>query len=97
MFIEIYPPPLGARLGASVPQRVLAFASGDVFVLHSDGIYETVDAHGETFGLDRLSRIVAACDGTAEEIRDAVLRDVEEFRGTEVQQDDVTPVVVRIA
>ncbi|MEA2336710.1 MAG: phosphoserine phosphatase RsbU/P [Thermoanaerobaculia bacterium] len=95
--IELFAPPLGARLGATVPQRVVPFASGDTFVLHSDGIYETTDAFGDEYGIDRLARVVAASDGTAEEIRDAVLRDVEEFRGDEPQQDDVTLVVVRIA
>ncbi|MEA2162717.1 MAG: phosphoserine phosphatase RsbU/P [Thermoanaerobaculia bacterium] len=96
-YVEIFSTPLGARLGAKVPQQVLPFAPGDVFVLHSDGIYETVDSNGATYGLDRLGRIVAECNGSAEEIRDAVLRDVETFRGTEAQQDDVTLVVVRIA
>jgi len=94
--IELFAPPLGARLGASVPQRVVPFATGDIFVLHSDGIYETVNANGEEYSLDRLGRIVAACHGTAEEIRDTVLRDVEEFRGAAAQQDDVTIVVVRV-
>jgi hypothetical protein len=94
--IELFAPPLGARLGATVPQRVVPFASGDTFILHSDGIYETTNASGAEYGLDRLARVVAACDGTAEEIRDAILRDVDEFRGAEPQQDDVTLVVVRI-
>ncbi|MEA2238402.1 MAG: phosphoserine phosphatase RsbU/P [Thermoanaerobaculia bacterium] len=95
-FIELFSTPLGARLGANVPQHVLPFTAGDVFVLHSDGIYETVSEHGETYGLERLARVVAVNDGTAEEIRDAVLRDVEGFRGDEPQLDDVTLVVVRI-
>jgi serine phosphatase RsbU (regulator of sigma subunit) len=94
--IELFAPPLGARLGGTVPQRVVPFANGDTFVLHSDGIYETVNASGDEYGLDRLARIVAACVGTAEEVRDAVLRDVESFRGNEPQQDDVTLVVVRV-
>ncbi len=94
--IELFAPPLGARLGDPVPQRVVPFMKGDTFVLHSDGIYETTNARGEEYSLQRLSGVVAACDGTAEEIRDTVLRDVEEFRGSEPQQDDVTLVVVRI-
>ena len=94
--IELFAPPLGARLGAIVPQRVVPFASGDIFVLHSDGIYETTNAPGDEYGLDRLACVAAACDGTAMEIRNAILRDVEEFRGDEPQQDDVTLVVVRI-
>jgi serine phosphatase RsbU (regulator of sigma subunit) len=94
--IELFAPPLGARLGDTVPQTVVPFTAGDVFVLHSDGIYETTDAAGEEYSLERLGRIVAACDGTAEEIRDTVLRDVEQFRGAGAQEDDVTIVVVRI-
>jgi sigma-B regulation protein RsbU (phosphoserine phosphatase) len=93
--IELFAPPLGARLGDSVPQTVVPFTTGDTFVLHSDGIYETTNAAGEEYGLDRLRRVVSACEGTAEEIRDAVLRDVEQFRGDVAQQDDVTIVVVR--
>jgi serine phosphatase RsbU (regulator of sigma subunit) len=95
-FIEIFSLPLGARLGSSVPQVVVPFASGDVFVMHSDGIYEAVNDKGETYGLDRLRSVVAGCKETAGQIRDAVLRDVESFRGAEPQQDDVTIVVVRI-
>jgi serine phosphatase RsbU (regulator of sigma subunit) len=95
--IELFAPPLGTRLGATIPQSVVPFATGDTFVLHSDGIYETVNASGDEYGLDRLARIVAACDGTAEEVRDAVLRDVEAFRGDAPQEDDVTLVVVRIS
>lgn len=94
--IELFAPPLGARLGANVPQRVVPFETGDVFVLHSDGIYETTNAAGEEYGLERLGRVVAACEGTAAEISDTVLRDVDAFRGGESQQDDVTLVVVRI-
>ena len=94
--IELFAPPLGARLGDTVPQTVVPFTTGDVFVLHSDGIYETTNAAGEEYSLERLGRIVAACDGTAEEIRDTVLRDVDQFRGAGAQEDDVTIVVVRI-
>jgi serine phosphatase RsbU (regulator of sigma subunit) len=94
--IELFAPPLGARLGGNVPQRVVSFTTGDVFVLHSDGIYETTNAAGEEYSLARLGRVAAGWDGTAAEISDAVLRDVETFRGAASQQDDVTLVVVRI-
>jgi len=95
--IELFAPPLGTRLRGTVPQRVVRYERGDMFILHSDGIYETTDASGDEYGIDRLGRLVAACEGTAEQVRDAVLRDVESFRGGEPQQDDVTIVVVRIA
>jgi serine phosphatase RsbU (regulator of sigma subunit) len=96
--IDLFAPPLGVKLPVSIPQRQLAFATGDVFVLHSDGIYETTDASGESYGFERLERVVAERgEGTAEELRDAILRDVDAFRGEREQHDDVTVVVARIS
>jgi sigma-B regulation protein RsbU (phosphoserine phosphatase) len=67
-----------------------------VFLLHTDGIYETTDNEGEQFGLDRLAKVLSAATGNAAEIRDAVLREVDKFRGDAAQEDDVTLVVVKI-
>ena len=94
--IDLYAPPLGVRLPVTIPQRELDLASGDVFVLHSDGIYETRNEAGETYGLERLAAVVRDHDGTAESLRDAILADVETFRGRETQDDDVTVVVAKI-
>ncbi|HEV3484130.1 MAG TPA: PP2C family protein-serine/threonine phosphatase [Vicinamibacterales bacterium] len=95
--IELYAPPLGVRLPVAIPQRTLAMQPGDVFVLHSDGVYEARNADDEVYGLDRLAEVVASHDGTAESLRDAIVADVERFRGAAVQQDDVTVVVAKIA
>lgn len=95
--IELFAPPLGARLGSSIPQRQLAFESGDVFVLHTDGIYETTNAAGEHFGIERLSSIVSGARGNAAEIREHILRSLDAFRGAVPQEDDVTVVVVQIS
>lgn len=95
--INLYAPPLGVRLKVDIPQRELDFASGDVFVLHSDGIYETRNAADESYGFDRLESVVREHGGgSAESLRDAILRDVGTFRGALEQDDDVTIVVCRI-
>lgn len=95
--IDLYAPPLGVRLPVSIPQRTIDFASGDVFVLHSDGIYETRSAAGEDYGLSRLTEVVRVEGaGTAEELRDAILADVTAFRGSAEADDDITIVVGRI-
>lgn len=96
--VELFAPPLGVRLPVHIPQRQLDVASGDAFVLHSDGIYETRNAHDEVYGLDRLLEIVRAHgDAGAEPLRDAIIADVERFRGAALQADDVTVVVAKIA
>ncbi|HUP60646.1 MAG TPA: PP2C family protein-serine/threonine phosphatase [Thermoanaerobaculia bacterium] len=96
--IELFAPPLGVRLPVDIPQRQLDIESGDVFVLHSDGIYETRNAEDEVYGLDRLFDVVRlrGNDG-AESLRDAIIADVERFRGSALQADDVTVVVAKIA
>ena len=95
--LNLYAPPLGVRLPVEIPQQSIDLRAGDVFVLHSDGVYETRNPHDETYGLDRLSEVVRrSANETAETIRNAILADVETFRGTEPQDDDVTVLVAKI-
>ena len=70
---------------------------GDVVVIHSDGVYESRNASGEEYGLVRLQQLVAAQppDATASQIRDAIVRDIEQFRGRP-QDDDATIVLARL-
>jgi hypothetical protein len=95
--VELYAPPLGVKLKFDVPSREMGFGSGDVFVMHSDGVYEMRNEADESYGLDRLLTLVAALpDLDATGIRDAIVDDIESFRGSVPQQDDVTIVVARV-
>jgi hypothetical protein len=95
--VELFAPPLGIRLPHRVPSREMTFRSGDVFVLHSDGVYESQNAAAESYGLDRIVRVLeSAGNDDAAAIRDAILRDVESFRAGGAQQDDVTVVVALV-
>jgi sigma-B regulation protein RsbU (phosphoserine phosphatase) len=96
--LELWAPPLGVRLPVAIPQRTIDFAPGDVFVLHSDGIYETRNGRDEIYGLDRLAEVVKQnIGGTAESIRNAIVADVDGFRGTSTPEDDVTVVVAKVS
>lgn len=95
--LDLFAPPLGVRLPMSIAQRDLSFAPGDVFVLHTDGVYESASPSGESYGIERIVDVVRMRAGDdAATIRDAILRDVEQFRGGEPAGDDVTVVVARI-
>ena len=95
--IELFAPPLGVRLPVTIPQREMPFAAGDVFVLHTDGVYESESPAGETYGIERIEAVVRECpDASAAEVRDAIVRDVERFRGGGAQRDDITVVVARM-
>jgi len=96
--IELFAPPLGVRLPVNIPQVTLDVSPGDLFVLHSDGVYEARNANDEIYGLERLAQLVLAhpADASAESLRDAIAHDVESFRAGAAQDDDVTIVVGRV-
>lgn len=92
--IDLFAPPLGVRLPMNIAEHDVAFGPGDVFVLHTDGVYESTSPTGESYGIERIVQVVRDRAGSdAGAIRDAILRDVEEFRGGEAANDDVTVVV----
>ncbi len=95
--LDAFAPPLGVRLPFAPAEVTLDFESGDAVVIHSDGVYESRNTAGEEYGLERLQRLVAAqpSAASAEAIRDAIVRDMEQFRGRP-QDDDATVVVARV-
>jgi hypothetical protein len=91
--------PLGAKLPGSLEERRIPFASGDVFLLYTDGVYEALDAAGEPYGLERLARVLGGLPSefSPASICDAILADLALFTGGAPAHDDITLVAVRIA
>lgn len=69
----------------------------DVFVLYTDGIPEAWQNEKENYGMDRLIESVQKnCGaGSAQQIHDAILKDVGEYMGNYPQADDITLLVVK--
>jgi sigma-B regulation protein RsbU (phosphoserine phosphatase) len=89
--------PLGAIENARYGEDRIKLSPGDVLLLYSDGLVETINPAGDQYGWDRLKKILRGLDGipTANEIRDLILREVWDFKDEAEQMDDVTMVVVR--
>ena len=69
---------------------------GDTVVLYTDGITEAADAGHALYGLDRLCEVLAAhWQGSAEQIKDAVVADVKRHIGSQALYDDLTLIVLR--
>lgn len=95
--VDLFGPPLGVRLPMSIAQHDQPFGAGDIFVLHTDGVYESTSPQGESYGIERIVDVVRTHPGNdATSIRDAILHDVETFRAGEPADDDVTVVVARV-
>jgi serine phosphatase RsbU (regulator of sigma subunit) len=69
---------------------------GETCVVFSDGISEAVNAAGEQFGEERISRVLIELRNRAStEIRDGLIEAVRTHAGGAPQADDITVVVVK--
>ncbi|OPX65303.1 MULTISPECIES: SpoIIE family protein phosphatase [unclassified Methanoregula] len=69
----------------------------DLIVLYTDGVTEATNEKIEEYGTDRFTDCVMKNrNGTAKEIREAVVRDVIAFAGTQPQHDDITIMVLKV-
>lgn len=81
-----------------VQEERLALASGDLLVCYSDGVTDAIRPDdGEMYGLDRLKEIIyREKHRPAQELVDAIVCDVDDFRAGEEQPDDLTLLVTRV-
>jgi sigma-B regulation protein RsbU (phosphoserine phosphatase) len=91
--------PLGLLpdISKNVKTESVKAEKGDVFVLYTDGIPEAWKNDEETYGMDRLKESVKKHSKlkTAQEIHDAILKDVRDFMGKRPQEDDITLLVIK--
>jgi len=71
--------------------------SGTIIVIGTDGIWEAHNRDGEMFGKQRLLEIIDRNRAQqAREILAAVLKELNDFRGSMNQEDDVTLIVIKL-
>ncbi|MFC1724064.1 GAF domain-containing SpoIIE family protein phosphatase [candidate division KSB1 bacterium] len=89
-------PVLGFLDNIEYSDETVAFNSGDICVLYSDGITEAMDSSENEFSLNRLEEVVkknrtlSSC-----EIIDKILASVSEHSKNVPQSDDITVVVIK--
>ncbi len=73
------------------------FQSGDIIVIGTDGIYETASPENLAFGRERAQAVILEhCDASALVIQQALVSEVQRFRGDLGLEDDITLVVVKL-
>src|SRR5690606_1215054 len=91
-----FPIGLEKDIGSFIETRDIGFDSGDVIVLHTDGVTEAESPEGELFGFERLCESAKRhADGNADEIKDGIIADLMAHIGTQKIHDDITLVVMR--
>ncbi|MGC8794414.1 MAG: PP2C family protein-serine/threonine phosphatase [Bryobacteraceae bacterium] len=90
-------PLLGVLKNPDYRQGCIRLRPGDLLVIYSDGVVEAQDASGADFGQERLrAAVLENVERPCSEIRDEILRRVQEFIGRNEAQDDLTLAVVRV-
>lgn len=70
--------------------------SGDILLIGTDGIWETVNPAGEMFGTERLCEVLAGCrEKPAADIYATIMDAVRIFRAEGPQEDDITMVIIK--
>lgn len=84
-------------LSSVVKPDSIALKMDDVLVLYTDGIPEAWQTETESYGMDRLKESIKKNSAlkTAQQIHDAILKDVYDFMGEYPQADDITLIVVK--
>jgi sigma-B regulation protein RsbU (phosphoserine phosphatase) len=89
--------PVGLLENIDYDETSFAAEPGDVLVLFSDGVQDQQNPSGEEYGRRRLRRYLEArCNGTAQQIADGLVDDVEDFRENQPVHDDQTVIVLRV-
>ena len=75
----------------------IAYSSGDILFLYTDGITEAKNANHEEFGYDRLvSFLENNASKSAEEIKEEILQTLYDFCDSNNLDDDMTTLVVKV-
>jgi len=88
--------PLGLVADATYDRLVVKPQAGDLLVLHSDGVCETMNPAGTELGREGLINMVRSLDSSsAETLGTQLISALRIFRGNAEPLDDVTIIVLR--
>jgi serine phosphatase RsbU (regulator of sigma subunit) len=87
--------PLSVEAGASFRTTHLQATTGDAFVLYTDGVIEAKNAKGGLFSDARLRDAMRGHRGSAESLAQKIVEAVQRFSGNDVQEDDLSLLVIR--
>ncbi|MBY5702416.1 SpoIIE family protein phosphatase [Rhizobium leguminosarum] len=87
---------LEADISAFIKTREISFETGDLILLHTDGVTEAENDAGELFGIERLCReALRLKDQSAEKVVAGIVTTLMLFIGSQKIYDDITLLAVR--
>ncbi|MGZ4788183.1 MAG: PP2C family protein-serine/threonine phosphatase [Terriglobales bacterium] len=88
--------PLGILKDANYESGRTMLQAGDVLAIYTDGVVEAENVAGQEFGEDRmLAAIRSVLGGSAQQMLQQLMAQIEVFVGTAPQHDDITCMIVK--
>ncbi len=88
--------PLGVNAAGFYPESSRSLDNGRLLAIGTDGIWETRNPAGEMFGKERFRALIRThAHFPADAILQAIIAAVDEFRGPQSTEDDITLIVVK--
>jgi sigma-B regulation protein RsbU (phosphoserine phosphatase) len=88
--------PLGMFDHAEYQSETIDIQPSDILVFYSDGVTEAMDKKYEEYGENRFREcILSNVDKTVHEMRGSIVKDIQNFVGSEPQSDDITIMLAR--
>lgn len=90
-------PPVGLLPNSLYKEGSFALEPGDLLVLFTDGISESMTGDDEEWGEERLIDLAKTCDGmSATEVTNRIMTAAQTFAAGAAQHDDMTVVALRV-
>ena len=87
---------MGIMENSSYQDHLIRISDGDIVLLYTDGVTDATDSTGQSFGLDRLSRLLSGARvASSEELLHCLQEQIEAFVAGAKQFDDLTLVALR--
>jgi sigma-B regulation protein RsbU (phosphoserine phosphatase) len=94
--VDIKSVPIGVEKTTPYSSKRLSLGPGDILVMYTDGIVETMNPHGKQYGRKNLGNAVQRGRSlSAKELAETIRVDILDFAGQSRQHDDQTVLVMK--
>jgi serine phosphatase RsbU (regulator of sigma subunit) len=80
---------LGIVPGVEYRETVISLGPGDSLTMYTDGVTDATDASGKDFQAHRIMGHVKNAGGSAQDLGQAIISDLQQFIGSHPQTDDI--------
>jgi sigma-B regulation protein RsbU (phosphoserine phosphatase) len=81
--------PVGVVDDFQYKQDTMSLGPGEMVVVYTDGINESMNGRGQQYTIDRIRQILRQTAENAEALGDNLIGDLRRFIGIHVQNDDI--------